>query len=87
MALAHQHHPFTNIPFGTDATLVLTNVQPTARRFHCRDHGREWIVGDQQPLVSLVVVLPPSVTGQPTNGVGDVGGSATFSVVHQALRL
>src|SRR5262245_65626445 len=24
---------FTNIPFGTEATLVLTNVQPTARRF------------------------------------------------------
>ena len=27
------------------------------------------------------IVLPPSITGQPTNGVGDVGGSATFSVV------
>jgi poly(3-hydroxybutyrate) depolymerase len=71
---------FTNIPFGTEAALVLTNVQPTTRRFAVVVTDSGGLSVTSSPLVTLTVLLPPSITSQPTNGGGDVGGSATFSV-------
>jgi polyhydroxybutyrate depolymerase len=71
---------FTNIPFGTEAALVLTNVQPTTRRFAVVVTDSGGLSVTSSPLVTLTVLLPPSITSQPTNAVGDVGGSATFSV-------
>ena len=40
---------FTNIAFGTEATLVLTNVQPTGRRFAVVVTDSGGFVGNQQP--------------------------------------
>jgi hypothetical protein len=69
---------FTNIPWGTDATLLLSNVQPTTRKFGV-------VVSDAggsitSVLATLTVLVPPTITNQPTSQTVEVGESATFSV-------
>jgi predicted dienelactone hydrolase len=71
---------FTNIPFGTEATLVLTNVQPTSRRFGVVVTDAGGLSATSSPLVTLTVLLPPSITNQPTDQIADVGATATFTV-------
>jgi dienelactone hydrolase len=67
---------FTNIPFGTEATLVLTNVQPTTRRFAVVVTNVGGSV-TSSPLVTLTVL---GITSQPTDQIVDVGATATFTV-------
>ena len=52
---------FTNIPWGTEATLVLTNVQPTPRRFAVVVTDVGGLSATSSPLVTLTVVTPPSI--------------------------
>jgi ASPIC and UnbV/FG-GAP-like repeat len=70
---------FTNIPFGTEATLLLTNVQPTTRRFAVMvtDSGGS---ATSSPLVTLTVVSPPVITNQPASQAGVRGYPITFRV-------
>jgi arylsulfatase A-like enzyme len=68
---------FTNIPWGTEATLALTNVQPTSRKFGVVVTNVEGAV--TSVLASLTV--PLSLTTQPTNYIADVGATATFSAL------
>jgi hypothetical protein len=68
---------FTNIPWGTGATLRLTNVQPTTRRFGV-------VVSDAGGSVTSVLAslnVPLSLTMQPTNSTADLGATATFTVL------
>jgi CBS domain-containing protein len=53
---------FTNIPFGTEATLVLTNVQPTTRRFAVVVTDSGGLSATSSPLATLTVLAPPSIT-------------------------
>jgi len=55
---------FTNIPFGTEATLVLTNVQTTIRRFAVVVTDAGGLSVTSSPLASLTVLVPPSITNQ-----------------------
>jgi enediyne biosynthesis protein E4 len=69
---------YTNIPWGTEATLFLTNVQPTTRRFGV-------VVSDAggsvtSALAMVTVLVPPTITSQPTSQTVEVGESTTFSV-------
>ena len=70
---------FTNLPFGTEATLALTNVQPTTRLFAVvvTDSGGS---ATSSPLASLTVLVPPSITSQPKVQIMTVGATATFTV-------
>ena len=68
---------FTNIPWGTDATLLLTNVQPTSRKFGVA-------VSDASGSVTSVLAtltVPIAITKQPTNQLAEVGDIVTFSVL------
>src|SRR5438445_8202219 len=71
---------FTNIPFGTEATLVLTNVQSTTRRFAVLVTDSGGLSVTSSPLVTLTVLTPPSITFQPTIQIMTVGATATFTV-------
>ena len=70
---------FTNIPDAIEATLSLTNVQPTQRRFGVvvTDGGG---LSATSSLVTLTVYLPPAIASPPTNQSVFPGGSASFSV-------
>ncbi|HXJ58477.1 MAG TPA: immunoglobulin domain-containing protein, partial [Verrucomicrobiae bacterium] len=64
--------------WGTETTLRLTNVQPTARQFGV-------VVSDAfgsvtSVLARLMVLVPPTITAQPTNQFVDVGATAIFTV-------
>src|SRR5258706_365345 len=61
---------FTNIPFGTEATLVLTNVQPTNRRFAVVVTDSHGLSATSSPLVTLTVVFLPVITNQPVSWAG-----------------
>src|SRR5262245_46422246 len=69
---------FTNIPWGIDATLRLTNVQLTTRRFGVVASNMEGAV--TSVLAALTVLYPPVITNQPTSQSVEVGESAMFSV-------
>ena len=71
---------FTNIPFGTEATLVLTNVQPTQRRFAVVVSDAGGLSATSSPLAQLTVLLPPSITQQPVGQSAEVGDDVAFSV-------
>jgi Platelet-activating factor acetylhydrolase, isoform II/Immunoglobulin domain len=71
---------FTNIPFGTEATLVLTNVQPTSRRFGVVVTDAGGLSATSSPLVTLTVLIPPGITNQPTDQIVEVGATTTFTV-------
>jgi len=75
---SYSNTTFTNIPFGTEAMLVLTNVQPSPRRFAVvvTDAGG-WSV-TSSPLASLTVL---AITTQPTNfPVLSIGASVSIRV-------
>ncbi len=71
---------FTNIPFGTEATLMLTNVQPTTRQFGVVVTDSGGLMATSSPLASLTVLTPPSITSQPAVQIMTVGATATFTV-------
>ena len=69
---------FTNIAGATESTLTLTNVQPTARRLSVR-------VADStgstvSSLATLTVLIPHSITLQPTNQTASLFADAIFRV-------
>src|SRR5262245_33919670 len=69
---------YTNIPGATEATLVLTNVQPTIRRFGVEVSNVEGSV--VSALARLIVLIPPSIIVQPTNQTVEPGSDVTFRV-------
>ena len=69
---------YTNIPFGTEATLVLTNVQQTSRRFSVVVTNVDG-AATSSPLVTLTVRLLPSITTEPTDQIVDAGATVTFT--------
>src|SRR5689334_20897641 len=56
---------FTNIPFGTGATLVLSNVQPTIRLFAVVVTDSGGLSVTSSPPATLTVLVPPTITVQP----------------------
>ena len=71
---------FTNIPSGTEATLLLTNVQPTSRQFAVVVTDSGGLSATSTPLASLTVLTPPTITIQPAVQIMTVGATATFTV-------
>jgi arylsulfatase A-like enzyme len=71
---------FTNIPFGAEAALVLTNVQPTTRRFSVVVTNSEGAV-TSAALATLTVLVPPTLTVSPSNQLAEVGDTVTFSAL------
>jgi poly(3-hydroxybutyrate) depolymerase len=69
---------FTNIFGATNDSLVLTNVQPTQRRFGVVVSNTEGTV--TSTLATLTVQLPPGITLQPVSAVASIGQSVSFSV-------
>ena len=72
---------FTNIPNATNATLLLTNVQPTNRRFGVVVSDGVELSATSSPLATLTVFVPPTITTHPTNQLAEPGSTATFRVV------
>jgi dienelactone hydrolase len=68
---------FTNIPFGTEAALVLTNIQPTTRRFSVVVTNSGGAV-TSSPLATLTAL---GIISQPTNQMVDLGNPVTFAIV------
>src|SRR6266498_2659735 len=68
---------FTNIPFATEAILVLANVQPTTRRFGVVVTDASGMSATSSPLVTLTVL---GIASQPGDQIVDVGATATFTV-------
>lgn len=56
---------YTNIPFGTNATLLLTNIQPTSRRLVVVVTDADGLSVTNSPRVQLTAVAPTVLT--PTN--------------------
>ncbi len=71
---------FTNIPFGTEPTLLLTNVEPTSRRFAVVVTDGAGLSVTSTPLVTLTVLTPPVITQQPTNHFVFLSGPASLYV-------
>jgi dienelactone hydrolase len=69
---------FTNIPFGTEAALVLTNVQPTTRRFSVVVTDAGGLSVTSSPLATLTAL---GIISQPTNQIVDLGTAVTFAIV------
>lgn len=71
--------PVNAIPGATNASLVINNVQVSDDGFYrvkvVNAEGYSWSTSAR-----LVVLPPPSITLQPTNQVGKVGETRTFSV-------
>lgn len=69
---------FTNIPWGGEAALLLTNVQPTSRRFGVV--ATDVSGSATSTLATLTVLLPPNITTQPLSQTLEAGSTATFTV-------
>jgi len=69
---------FTNIPFETNVTLVLTNVQPVSGRFAVTVSDSFGSILSR--LAKLTVNLPPSITNQPSSHTAVAGESDTLGV-------
>lgn len=69
---------FTNILGVANDSLVLTNVQPTQRRFGVVVSNAEGAVTSR--LATLTVVLPPGITVQPQSDLASLGQTASFDV-------
>jgi hypothetical protein len=72
---------FTNIAWGTEATLGLTNVQPTTRRFAVVVTDSVGLSATSSPLVTLTVLIPPTITMHPIGQTVEVGDAVRFSLV------
>ena len=64
---------FTNIPFGTEAALVLPNVQPTSRRFAVVVTDSGGLSATSSPPVSLTILVPPGITRITNHSASVVG--------------
>ncbi len=71
---------FTNLVGETNTTLSLTNVQPSAANFRYGVVVSDTIGSATSVLARLTVLVPPSISVQPTNQVAEVGSTANFSV-------
>ena len=71
---------FGNIPGETNATLVVTNIQPTFHRFGVNVTDGNGL-STNSSLARLTVVLPPSIATEPSNQNAVAGERATLSVV------
>ena len=71
---------FTNILLGTEATLVLINVQPTSQRFAVVVTDGSGLSVTSQPQARLTVLVPPVITAQPASQTVVAGSSVTFSL-------
>jgi hypothetical protein len=69
---------FTNILGATNDSLVLTNVQPTQRRFGVVVFNAEGAV--TSILARLTVLLPPGITVQPQSDLVSLGQTASLNV-------
>jgi hypothetical protein len=69
---------YTNIPFGTEATLVLTNVQPTSRRFAVVVTDAVGLSATSSPLAQLTVLTLPGFSLQPSNQSVSLGVNVRF---------
>lgn len=71
---------FTNIPWGTEATLLLTNVQLTALRFAAvvTDAGGLSVTS---AFATLTVLVPPTITSQPSNQLAEVGETVSLCLM------
>lgn len=75
---SHLNGPtFTNIPFGTDAALVLTNVEYNTRRFSVVVTEAGGLSATSSPLVLLTWLL--AITAQPADQIVDAGATVTFT--------
>jgi hypothetical protein len=71
---------YTNVPWGLEATLSLTNVQQTSRRFGVVVSNAFGMV-TSSPLAALTVVVPATVTRQPVATLtAEAGNVATLGV-------
>jgi arylsulfatase A-like enzyme len=72
--------PFNRLPGATNDTLILPNVQASNAGLY-----RVVITNDAGSIQSvsarLTLLLPPSLTAQPTNQLAEVGSTATFSAL------
>ena len=73
---------FTNIPFGTEATLLLTNVQSTSRRFAVVVTDAGSLSATSSPLVTLTAVAPPTIT--PANPTASLFADVTLLATNVA---
>jgi CubicO group peptidase (beta-lactamase class C family) len=73
---------YTNIPWGTEATLLLINVQPTSRRFGVVVTDAGGLSATSSPLVTLTVLPPPTptITTNPASQFAEPGSTVTFRV-------
>lgn len=67
---------FTNIPFGKEAVLVLTNVDYTTRRFSVVVTNADG-AATSSPLVFITWLL--AITSQPADQIMDSGATVTFT--------
>jgi arylsulfatase A-like enzyme len=68
---------FTNIPWATSDTLILTNVHATSRKFGV-------VVTNMEGAVTSILAslnVPLDLTRQPTNYIADLGSTASFSAL------
>ncbi|HXJ56647.1 MAG TPA: hypothetical protein VNU68_08290 [Verrucomicrobiae bacterium] len=68
---------FTNIPYGTESTLTLTNVQPPNQRYSVVVTDAGGLSTTSSPLATLTVL---GITTQPTDQIVYLGATATFTV-------
>lgn len=68
---------FTNIPFGTEAALVLTNVEYNTRRFSVVVTDAGGLSATSSPLVFITWLL--AITAQPADQIVDAGATVTFT--------
>ena len=77
---AYRSTSFTNIPWGSDALLSLTNVQPNFFRFAVVVTDAGGLSATSSPLVTLTVVTPPSIT--PANPTASLFADVTLFVTN-----
>ena len=83
---SHVNTPsFTNIPFGTEAALVLTNVEYTTRRFSVVVTDAAGLSATSSPLVFLTWLL--AITSQPADQIMDAGATVTFTAAATGTAL
>ena len=73
---AYRSTSFTNIPWGSDALLSLTNVQPNFFRFGVVVTDGLGLSVTSSPLVTLTVVTPPTIT--PANPTASLFADVTL---------
>jgi len=75
LSKSFQFHPIAD---ANQATLCITNAQPTTHRFRVVVSNAEGAVTSR--LAKLTVVMPPTITNQPISQIGWIGNMAAFRV-------